>query len=371
MRWPCEQSQRGMPEIHERRRAQAWAQAQSDCPEATALLVTSLANIRYLTGFTGSNAVLLLEADSALLGTDGRYAVQASEQCPDLAVHLDRVTATSLARAWSAGGGGVLAVESAHLRVSDLRALEEVLGDTPRETSGIVEAGRMRKDAAEIALIERACSVSDAALQATLPRIRAGVTEREIARWLEAEMFAQGADGISFETIVASGPHAAKPHHEPTSRPVQAGDLLLIDFGGAVQGYHADETRTFVLGPAAEWQSEIHAVVAAAQQAGREAARAGAALLDVDTAARSVIEAAGYGEHFDHGLGHGVGLEIHEAPFVSPRSTGMLPADSPVTIEPGIYLPGRGGVRIEDTISVSEGPSRSLTASPRDLVVLG
>ena len=360
-----------MPDVHAGRRAHAWQHAQRTCPEATALLVTSLANVRYLTGFTGSNAVLLLEEDRALLGTDGRYTVQAGEQCPDVPVHLDRLTVPAVAGAWLASGGGVLAVESAHLSVSDLRAVESVIGAAPRESVGIVEACRMHKDAEEIALIERACAVSDAALQAIVPRVAVGVTEREIARWLEAEMFAEGADELSFETIVAGGPHSAKPHHEPTARPLQQGDLLLIDFGAAVGGYHADETRTFIVGAAADWQREIHVVVAEAQEAGRDAARAGASLLDVDRAARSVVAEAGYSDYFDHGLGHGVGLQIHEAPFFSPRSTGKLPAGSPVTIEPGIYLPGRGGVRIEDTILVSEGPSRSLTTSPRDLVVLG
>jgi Xaa-Pro aminopeptidase len=360
-----------MPEVHARRRVEAWRQAQLAAPSATALLVTSLANVRYLTGFTGSNAVLLLEDSSSLLGTDGRYTVQAAEQCPDLPVHLDRATLTSVAAAWAASGVGVLAVESAHLSVSDLRALEEAIGSSPQETTGVVEACRMLKDADEIALIERACEISDAALQAILPRIHAGLTERQIARWLEAEMFDQGADELSFETIVAGGPHSAKPHHEPSERALEDGDLLLIDFGAAVGGYHADETRTFVVGKPAEWQREIHAIVQRAQEAGRAAARSGASLMDVDAAARSVVADAGFGAHFDHGLGHGVGLEIHEAPFFSQRSTGMLPAGSPVTIEPGIYLPGRGGVRIEDTILVGEGPSRSLTASPRDLVVLG
>jgi len=360
-----------MPEIHARRRAQAWARTQDACPDATALLVTSLANVRYLTGFTGSNGVLLIGDDSALLGTDGRYAVQVGEQSPDLPVHLDRATLPAVASVWHAAGGGTLAVESAHLRVSDLRALESIIGESPRETVGVVEECRMHKDDEEISLIERACAISDGALRAILPRIRAGVTEREIARWLEAEMFALGADELSFETIVAGGPNSAKPHHEPSTRPVDEGDFLLIDFGAAVGGYHADETRTFVVGEPADWQREIHAVVARAQEAGRASARAEADLRSVDAAARSVIADAGYAEFFDHGLGHGVGIEIHEAPFFGPRATGMLPAGSPVTIEPGIYLPGRGGVRIEDTILVAEGPSRSLTTSPRDLVVLG
>ena len=360
-----------MTGAHALRRERAWEQLIAQAPTASALLVTSLANVRYLTGFTGSNAVLLLQESAALLGTDGRYAVQAGEQCPDLRVHLDRVTLPAMAEIWRRAAGGALAVEAAHLSVGDLRTLEAVLDESPLETSGIVEACRVHKDAEEIALIERACAVSDAALQAILPRVREGITEREIARWLEAEMFARGADELSFETIVAGGPNSAKPHHEPSTRPLERGDLLLIDFGAAVGGYHADETRTFVVGGAADWQREIHTVVAQAQEAGRAAARAGAPLLDVDTAARAVVADAGFGAHFDHGLGHGVGLEIHEAPFLSSRATGRLPADSPVTIEPGIYLPGRGGVRIEDTILVGEGPSRSLTSSPRDLVALG
>lgn len=360
-----------MPEVHARRRAEAWTHLRDACPEATALLVTSLPNVRYLTGFTGSNAVLLLQDESSVLGTDGRYAVQVAEQSPDLPAHLDRVTVPAVVRLWLAEGEGVLAIEADHLSVSDLRVLEEILAEAPRETTGVIETRRMHKDPHEIALIARACEVSDSALQSVLPRIRPGVTEREIARWLETEMFGHGADELSFDTIVAGGPHSAKPHHEPTSRPLEEGDLLLIDFGAAVEGYHADETRTFVVGTPADWQREIHDVVAQAQEAGRRAARAGAALVDVDSAARSVVADAGYGDYFDHGLGHGVGLQIHEAPFFSPRSTGMLPAGSPVTIEPGIYLPGRGGVRIEDTILVGEGPSRSLTTSPRDLVVLG
>lgn len=360
-----------MAETHERRREAAWERLRLACPEATTLLVTSRANVRYLTGFTGSNAVLLLQQDSALLGTDGRYAVQVAEQAPDVPVHLDRATVPALVGQWQASGAGILAVEAAHLSVSDLRALEAIIGTSPRETVGVVEECRIRKDADEIALITRACEVSDEALQAVLPRIVPGVTEREVARWLESEMFARGADELSFETIVAGGPHSAKPHHAPSTRPLNEGDLLLVDFGAAVGGYHADETRTFIIGSPADWQREIHAVVAEAQRAGREAARAGTALPDVDAAARRVVVDAGYGEFFDHGLGHGVGLEIHEAPFFSARATGRLAGGSPVTIEPGIYLPGRGGVRIEDTILVGEGPSRPLTTSQRDLVALG
>jgi Xaa-Pro aminopeptidase len=282
---------------------------------------------------------------------------------------LDRVTLPAVAARWR--GSALLAVEADHLSVADLRTLEGAGATNLVETSGVVEGLRMHKEPEELATIARACEISDAALLSILPRVRVGVSERELARWLEAAMFDFGADELSFDTIVAGGPHSAKPHHEPTTRPLEAGDLLLIDFGAAVEGYHADETRTFVVGEPADWQREIHGVVEQAQAAGRRVAIAGTELAVVDGAARDVVAAAGYADFFDHGLGHGVGLQIHEAPFFSPRAKGMLPAGSPVTIEPGIYLPGRGGVRIEDTIVVSEGPSRPLTTSRRDLVALG
>ena len=358
-----------VPKVHERRRSIVLDRLRAEAPAAGAILVTSLVNVRYLTGFTGSNGVLLLGFDETLLGTDGRYTVQAGEQCADLPVVLDRLTLPAVMGRWD--GRAPLAIEADHLSVTDLRGLEASAAAPLVETSGVVEGARVHKDSDELDAIERACAISDAALQAVLPRVRVGVSERDIARWLEAEMFAHGADELSFDTIVAGGPHSAKPHHEPTTRPLESGDLLLIDFGAAVDGYHADETRTFVVGEAADWQREIHSVVARAQEAGRDAAIAGADLRAVDAAARDVITEAGYGDYFDHGLGHGVGLEIHEAPFFSARAKGMLPAGSPVTIEPGIYLPGRGGVRIEDTVVVGEGPSRPLTASQRDLVALG
>lgn len=360
-----------MADLHAERRRRAWTALLEAAPGATSFLVTSLTNVRYLTGFTGSNGVLLLADDSALLGTDGRYVVQAGEQCPDLPLHVDRATVRSVCDAWQASGGGELAVEADHLTVQELRTLEGIVANAPHETTGVVEGCRIVKDDHEMKLVSDACAVSDAALQQVLPTIRAGDTERDIARRLEAAMFEHGADELSFETIVAGGPNSAKPHHEPSSRPLDVGDLLLMDFGAAVGGYHADMTRTVVVGRAADWQVEIHAVVAAAQEAGRAAAVAGVELAAVDRASRSVVAEAGFGEFFDHGLGHGVGLEIHESPFFSSRSEGRLLAGSPVTIEPGIYLPGRGGVRIEDTIAVSQGPSRSLTSTGRELACVG
>ena len=339
--------------------------------DATAMIVSDAVNVRYLSGFTGSNGALLVgrSPEQDRLATDFRYVTQAGEQCPDLRLVVDRDVAGALVGHL---GAGRLGFEPHDLRVSVHQELVRAHPAVVLEpTDHLVEARRTVKDEDELAALAEACRISDVALAALVEEVRVGMTERQIARRLDNLMLEAGAQAVSFETIVAGGPHSAKPHHEPSTRQLEQGDLLLIDFGAAVGGYHADETRTFVVGGAADWQREIHAIVAEAQAAGRDAARADAALLDVDTAARSVVAAAGYGDCFDHGLGHGVGLEIHEAPFFSSRSTGMLPADSPVTIEPGIYLPGRGGVRIEDTLVVGEGPSRSLTASPRDLVVLG
>lgn len=357
--------------IHEGRRARAWSELLRVHPEVVGLLVTDPINVRYLCGFTGSNGALLLLGDRAVLGTDGRYVLQAAEESPDLEHVIDRATVAALARTWLSTGRTSLAVEADHLTVAGLRDLEAALGERPTETRGVIEAGRIVKEPGELELIRQACAISEAALTEVVATVRVGETERQIARRLEAAMFDHGADRLSFDTIVAVGPHSAIPHHSPTDRPVQDGDFLLIDFGADVAGYHADETRTFVVGKPDDWQREIHAIVQEAQRVGREAAVAGAELSAVDLAARSVIVDAGFGEQFGHGLGHGVGLAIHEAPFLSARATGMLLADSPVTVEPGVYVAGRGGVRIEDTVLITQGPCVSMTTVDRALVELG
>ena len=182
-------------------------------------------------------------------------------------------------------------------------------------------------------------------------------------------MLAHGADGASFETIVATGANSAIPHHRPTDAVLAAGDFVKIDFGALVAGYHSDMTRTFVLAPLADWQREIYDVVAAAQRAGREALGPGVVLKDVDAASRQVIVDAGYGDNFGHGLGHGVGLQIHEAPGINAAAAGTLLAGSAVTVEPGVYLPDRGGVRIEDTLVVNQRPEL-LTRFPKELVIV-
>jgi Xaa-Pro aminopeptidase len=230
---------------------------------------------------------------------------------------------------------------------------------------------RMVKDSQEIEHLRRACQISDAALADLVNIPVIGWSEQQLATWLERRMIDLGAEAVAFDTIVASGPNSAVPHHHPGERVLTRGDLLKIDFGARVGGYHADETRTFILGEPQQWQQEIHAVVQRAQAAGVNALKAGVRLQDVDAAARSVIADAGYAEAFTHGLGHGVGLVIHEEPFFSTTGTAILTAGTAVTVEPGIYLPGRGGVRIEDTLVVGPDGAESLTTTPRELLALG
>jgi Xaa-Pro aminopeptidase len=219
----------------------------------------------------------------------------------------------------------------------------------------LVEELRTVKDDAEIELLRRACAITDAAFAQLLPLIGPGASERELAIALERAMTDHGADGVAFDTIVASGPNGAIPHHAPGARRLEPGDLVTIDCGARLGGYHADMTRTVALGEPAGWQREVYDLVAAAQRAGVAAAVPGTGVGALDAAARDLIEAAGYGGCFQHGLGHGVGLQVHEAPIIGYGRTGTLMDRVPVTVEPGIYLPGTGGVRIEDTLVVRAG----------------
>ena len=341
------------------------------------MLVSDLNNIRYLSGFTGSNAALLIFADArpAVLATDGRYRTQAAAQAPDVEIVIERACGAALTTRAAAAGVQTLGFEGHVLTVDAHHALTATLSDHPNtalvRASGAVEALREVKDAGEVALLRLACEAADAALAALIERggIRPGRTEKQVRNDLEALMLEHGADGASFETIVAAGANSAIPHHRPTEAQLCTGDFVKIDFGALVGGYHSDMTRTFVLGAPAAWQTEIYDLVATAQRAGREALDPGVALAAVDGAAREVIAAAGYGESFSHGLGHGVGLQIHEAPGINAKAAGTLLAGSAVTVEPGVYLPDRGGVRIEDTLVVGNRPEL-LTRFPKELQTL-
>lgn len=342
-----------------------------------ALVVSDLVNVRYLTGFTGSNAALLIATDAAddRISTDGRYLTQVAAQSGDVELIVARSGAPALV-SHAAGAGAVrIGFESDAITVDAHRTLAAAVADAPASlvgVSGLVQQLREVKDDDEVALLRRACTIGDLALSQIIGQgvIRAGSTEREVARALEWEMYRLGADAIAFETIVAAGPNSAIPHHRPTQTVLADGDFVKIDFGAVVNGYHSDMTRTFVLRRAAEWQREIYALVHEAQAAGRAALHPGADVRGVDAAARSVIDAAGHGDDYVHGLGHGVGLEIHEAPGIGKLATGTLPCGAAVTVEPGVYLPGRGGVRIEDTLVVTDGTPDLLTATDKTFTVL-
>jgi Xaa-Pro aminopeptidase len=341
---------------------------------ADALLVTDLVNVRYLTGFTGSNAALLVHAGGdggSRFCTDGRYRTQAAAEVPDLEPVIDRASAVALATQARALGVGRLGFESDCVTVDAHDALAEAAAGVPLvRAPGLVQQLRAVKDAGEVEALRRACAVADAALADLLAAggLRPGRSEREVALDLEDRMRGHGAAGPAFETILAAGAHSAVPHHRPTGAELQRGDLVKLDFGALVDGYHSDMTRTVVLGPAAGWQRELHALVAEAQAAGRAALAPGAEVVAVDAAARVVVERAGHGEEFVHGLGHGVGLQIHESPYVGKTGTGALSAGMVVTVEPGVYLPGRGGVRIEDTLVVRDDGPELLTHTTRELL---
>ncbi len=341
-----------MAEIHAARRGRAHdrvAEAGAD-----AALITSGPNVRYLTGLASSNAALLLAADgTAVLATDSRYALAAERDCPDVELITERFIEPRLAAEMPARG---LAAKAEGVNLIPFgRKIEEL---------------RTVKDPSELELLGTACRISCQAVADVFSLIRPGLTERQLAAALDARMADLGAERPAFDTIVASGPNGAIPHHAPTDRPIRRGDLITMDFGAVYGGYHADMTRTVALGEPAGWQREIYELVAAAQRSGLDAARPGADVGDVDAAARDLIRDAGHGDHFQHGLGHGVGLQVHEAPTIGYARTGKLASRVPVTVEPGVYLPGRGGVRIEDVLVVGADGTGLLTTTTRELLVL-
>ncbi|WP_218019770.1 M24 family metallopeptidase [Rhodococcoides yunnanense] len=348
--------------------------------ELDSVFVTDLLNIRYLTGFTGSNAALVVSAadsagneDNSVICTDGRYLTQVAEQVPDLRALIDRASAEALLASDATPKTGPVGFES-HVVTVDQHLAWSSLDPAPNlvRSPGLVEELRMVKDEDEIGLLRDACRAADDAFAGLVERggIRAGRTELDVARELESLMVAAGADGISFETIVAAGANSAVPHHRPTDAVLRSGDFVKFDFGALVGGYHSDMTRTVVLGTPEAWQTDVYDLVLRSQAAGRNALAPGVSTASVDAASRSVIDDAGYGELFLHGLGHGVGLEIHEAPGIARASTGTLLCGAAVTVEPGVYFSGRGGVRIEDTLIVREDGPELLTMTSKELTLV-
>ncbi|MGI8794159.1 MAG: M24 family metallopeptidase, partial [Acidimicrobiales bacterium] len=310
------------------------------------LVVTSLVNIRYLTGFTGSAGVLLVLPDEVVLLSDGRYATQAAEQLGQVGVEARiEIGSPEEQRASGAAAGkgvGRLGLEAGHATWAQQRlfATEWFPGEELVATTGLVEGLRRTKDLGEVARIEHASAIADGALAEVLPRLADGPTEEEVAAELEYRMRLAGASGPSFETIVASGPNSAKPHARPTSRKVEPGELVVIDFGALVDGYHSDMTRTVCVGePTDPELRKAVGVVAESQAAGVAAGRAGVDARAVDQACRAIIAEAGWADAFVHGTGHGVGLDIHEPPILGKTATATLDTAFVVTVEPGIYLP--------------------------------
>lgn len=339
----------------------------------SALAVTNRKNVHYLTGFTGSAGACLISAGSAVFITDFRYRSQAAKQVPPdfrRAEHASPVQ--GIAAELKKTRAKALAFEEAHVTHGVYRQMRRLIkGVRLKPVAGLVESLRLCKDPGEIRKLKRGARVNAEALREVAASIRPGRAESDVALDLETAMRRRGASGASFDTIVASGPRSALPHGIASSRKLKKGDLITIDFGAVVSGYHADTTRVFSLGQPSSKGEKIYNIVLEAQMTALEAVKPGVRCGDVDKAARDVISEYGYGEAFGHGTGHGVGLDIHEAPRLGPGVKEELRPGMVVTVEPGIYLPRWGGVRIEDMVLVTERGKEVLTRSfTKQLIVL-
>ena len=331
-----------------------------------AAVITAPANVVWLTGFGGSNGTVLVAGDGAVLVTDSRYAEQAPEQLQAAGCDAEVVIA-----------GDPVAVGAERFGAAAVVGLEETIawGDQRRwaeaaselaPMASVVEELRAVKDPAELARIEAAAAVTDEALEEIRPRLRPGTSETEIQRGIDDAIRARGAAGPAYDTIVASGPNSARPHARPTDRELAPGDLLIIDAGAVVDGYRSDMTRTFVMGRPSAEKADMIELVTRAQAAAVAAVRPGAPTGAVDEACRSVIAEAGLDDAFVHGTGHGVGLDIHELPRVCSGATAILRPGHVLTVEPGVYIAGVGGVRVEDSVVVTADGCRALTRHPKD-----
>ncbi|MGM0400891.1 MAG: aminopeptidase P family protein [Chloroflexota bacterium] len=339
--------------------------------ELYALLVTQAENRRYLTGFTGSAGTVLVTGQETLLATDFRYYEQVQEQAPHVdLVRVEDSTPSALAPHIDELDIHRLGFESHDMTVRGYERWQEALSGVEWEpTADVVEGLRMTKDAEEIGLIEEAVAIADEAMEHIMGWIRPGLTEREVAWELEVHMRTHGAEALSFPTIVASGPNSAMPHATTTERVIGRGEPIVIDMGARYEGYCSDMTRSFCVGQASEEYLKVWNTVLEAQQAAEAGIRPGMSGVEADALARDIIDEAGYGENFGHGLGHGVGLAIHEGPRVSHTSEDMLQEGAVVTVEPGIYIAEWGGVRIEDTVVLTDKGCRVLTQTSKEPVI--
>ncbi|MGC9453291.1 MAG: aminopeptidase P family protein [Phycisphaerae bacterium] len=343
------------------------------CEGATAaLLVGRPVDVSYLSGFGGEDSMLLVGHGWSVLVTDGRYSEQAEAECPGVELYVRRQgLPAAVVEALRGRNVRRLVVQSDHMTLRLRDSLQKELGR--RKLAPVADVtGELRavKDDTEVRAIRRACRTAEEAFRIVTARGAAGLvgrSEREVAAELDYRMRLAGAEGSSFETIVAAGTHGSRPHHRPTDRQIRRHEAVLVDWGAMVDGYCSDLTRVVFTGRIPPKLAEVYEVVRRAQEAGVAAIRPGAACKTPDRAARDVIESAGYGRRFVHGLGHGLGREVHEAPALSPRSERRLRKGMVTTVEPGIYLPGVGGVRIEDDVLVTSGGRRKLSSLPTDL----
>jgi Xaa-Pro aminopeptidase len=336
------------------------------------MLLTYGRSLRHITGYSGSNGCALVADDALVFITDFRYKTQAEEQVPDFQRRMAKAELfKELAAVDWVSKKHRLGIESTHLSVEQLHQLEELLpeiGLVP--VKELPEAVGLIKDESEIENIRRAVAISDAVYEEILPLIKPGLREVDLAAEIEYRMRLGGSERVAFDAIVVSGERSALPHGEPGKKKIETGDLVTMDYGARVNGYCSDFTRTVVVGQANEEQRRVHAITLQAQQAAEEAAGPGKTGKEVDAVAREIIAEAGHGDHFGHGLGHGLGLEVHEGPRLSPKSTTVLKPGMITTVEPGIYVPGMGGVRIEDVVVIREEGCEVLTRARKDLIEL-
>jgi Xaa-Pro aminopeptidase len=365
--------QNGMRHASRRQQARKTAEAAG----AAGLLVTHPPDVRYLSGFTGSNGALAIVGGRAALFTDGRYTTQAKEEAPGLRVNVDKGAASVRAVEWLAGRGvSTCAFDAGQTTVAEFEGLKKALPGKMRRsffvtTQGLVARIREIKDSDEIALMKKAAALGCRLFDGVLEHIAPGVAEMEVAAQLELLARRGGAEAMSFETIAASGGRSALPHGRATRAKLPKRGFLTLDFGVILDGYCSDMTRTVHLGKAKKEEWDVYHSVLEAQQAAVDAVRAGVTCGDVDEAARSVLRTAGLEKAFSHSTGHGVGLEIHEGPRVAAKQTQVLEAGMVITIEPGAYLAGKFGVRIEDMVLVTANGGEVLTAaSPKAWIEL-
>ena len=338
-----------------------------------ALVVTNATNIRYLTGFTGSNGTVVVTNEATTLITDSRYTERAAEEiaAAQAETGIDVVLHIAAGASTASVGDLVTSARTIGLEAHDLswaaatKLQEQLTTERVKGTNGLVEGLRQAKSDGEIERMTTAAGIADEALQEVIDGGILGRTEREVQRSLDSRAVDLGADGASFDTIVASGPNSSRPHHEASDRTIVAGDLVIIDFGAEVEGYRSDMTRSFILGGPTDQQQRMLDAVMEAQSAGVETVRPDVVTSEIDAACRAVLADHDLAEYFTHGTGHGVGLDIHEAPSVSSTSTATLAPGHVVTVEPGVYIPDVGGVRWEDTVVVTMDGAKALTNSPK------